>query len=189
MSLISKPNPDATVFGFFNPTQFVIEIKKNKKIQDELRPILDENLENKFLFPDKTKNDLQNLTANQKRNIIFEQLRSLFSNSQELNNAVQKLVDFNDIDNFYKFGSIFLNKNKGLKDLTSNEFIQLWKDSKNKLLKLNNPFFEYYSNTIGPENIPPDYYNTPIGPENNTNIYNTPIGPKIFSLVVVFFNK
>ena len=91
MSLITKKNPNASVSGFFNPDKFIIENKKNINIQNQVRPLIDEYLEKKSTFPDLTYNDKKYLTDSQKRNVITEQLRSLFKNGQELNNAIQTL--------------------------------------------------------------------------------------------------
>ena len=192
MSLITKQNPNASVSGFFNPDKFIIENKKNINIQNQVRPLIDEYLEKKSTFPDLTYNDKKYLTDSQKRNVITEQLRSLFKNEQELNNAIQTLSQLNEIDNFYRFGSVFLTKNKGLRDLTSNIFIELWKEYKNDLLT-QKQYKEYYTTPIGPdineEQINeyltqikeyPNYYENPIGPKNINydEYYNEPIGPE-----------
>lgn len=110
-------------YGFAGSLEdYANSVKRRQAIQEKIIPILDEERSKTFELPPiqptstmKSETDL--------RNAITKELMPHFKNIQELNFAVQKLTQMNDITNFYKYGSVLL---KDKRYLTGEEFLRLW---------------------------------------------------------------
>lgn len=117
------------VFGFSgNPNTYLNQVKHEQELEDEIAPIIENHARGREILNPST----DYVDVNKLYNIVEIELNEILKNKQEVQSTIAKLNQDHDIENFYKYGRIFLKENK-IRNLSKDEFIILWDKFKQKI--------------------------------------------------------